>query len=78
MSELHDELGADRRKRGRFSQAILAGKLVRQSGLTSSILARPAFCGGFGLRSFGYMLRSVVGALAANMMLVRCNFDVPI
>jgi hypothetical protein len=26
----------------------------------------------------GCMLRSVVGALAANMMLVRCNSDVPI
>ncbi len=51
--------------------------MIRQSGFTGSIVARPAFCRGFRLRSFGYMLRSMVSTLAANMMLVRCNFDAP-
>lgn len=54
-----------------------ASDLTRQSGSFRSVTV-PNFCRRFRLRLFGYMLRFVVSAAAANMMLVRCNSDVPI
>ena len=55
-----------------------AQQLIRRRGFFDILGAGPGFCRDLRLRSLGYMLRFVVSEAAANMMLVRCNSDVPI
>lgn len=73
-------------KAGRLAKGHTEKHLYREANLDRGIaelrltpaLARRGLCRGFLLRSLGDMLRFVVSASAANMMLVRCNSDVPI
>lgn len=71
-------LGSGFRERGLLSQGILRSRTDPPERLRGFLIAYPAFCRGFRLRSLGYMLRFVVSARAANMMLVRCTSNVPI
>lgn len=52
--------------------------LFRRSGDSNFVAACPAVGCGLTASIPGYTLRSVVSAVAANMMLVRCNSGVPI
>ena len=61
-----------------FVKCFRPSVMVRPSGVSTSPDHRPSVDRGLALRTLGCMLRSVVSAAAANMMLVRCNSGVPI
>ena len=70
--------GLDIGSRGVPVKLFCAEQLVRHSVSFDIFGSRPGFCLGFRWRSLGFMLQFVVSAATANMILVRCNSNVPI